>query len=65
MHGFIDLLDQNTNIKIGGVTIGDSLGEEAVVNDKMIYSNHRNEKAVATSESYLFEIDVTCFKIIS
>ena len=65
MHGFIDLIDQKTNTKMGGVTVGDSLGEEAIVNDKMISSNTRNEKAVATSESYLFEIDTTCFKIIT
>jgi len=62
IHGFVDLIDEVSNKKIGGLTMGDSLGEESILEDLHLTSKHRLETAVANSETFLFEIDSINFK---
>jgi len=63
IHGFINLIDDTAGgRKIGGLTMGDSVGEETILEDQFLKSSHRLETAIANSETFLFEIDSVNFK---
>lgn len=65
MYGFIELFDSDTNNKIGTLSQGDSVGEEAFSEPPIQEEVPvRLECAMASSEVFLFELESFNYNIL-
>ena len=56
----MDLLNESTGDKIGSLAMGDSIGEEAILEQKSAQKEMRRyETALSRNETFLFEIKNT------
>ena len=56
----MDLLNESTGDKIGSLAMGDTMGEEAILEHKSVQKEmKRYETAISRNETFLFEIKNT------
>ena len=68
LYGYMDLLDEVSHRKIGSLGVGDTVGEEALldnrnqsVTNQKPQNTKREETAIARNETFLFEIEYVNF----